>query len=260
MNLCSKAQSIRLSVLNIAYEKKISHLGGTFSCVDLLVALYYGGILNLSGDKDRLILSKGHACLALYAILVDLGVMEQSILDTYGHDGGLGAQLDINTSGVDWNTGSLGHSVGVCSGMALAAQIDRSNRHAYTIVGDAECYEGSIWEAMEFSGCRQLSNLTVIVDRNRLSVTESLDDDSFFGNMPQLVTGFGWGYDSIDGHSPVEIIDAVKASKSSGRPTLIVANTIKGKGISFMENQAQWHHGAPSEEEYQQAKKEIIGG
>lgn len=261
MNLHDKSQDVRLSVLDIAYKKKISHLGGTFSCVDLLVALYYGDVLNLSGeDRDRMILSKGHACLALYAILVDLGLMQQETLDTYGCNGGLGAQLDINTPGIDWNTGSLGHSVGVCSGMALSAQIDQSDMHAYTIVGDAECYEGSIWEAMAFAGHRQLSNLTVLIDRNRLSVTEPLDDDSFFGNMPLLAGGFGWDCKTINGHSFAEIIDVMKDSKLSDRPTLVIANTIKGKGISFMENQAHWHHGAPSDEEYQQAKKEIAGG
>lgn len=258
MNLQEKARNIRLSVLDIAYKKKISHLGGTFSCIDVLVALYYGGIL--SPSIDRFILSKGHACLALYVILSDLGRLRQSTLDRYGDNGGLGAQLDIHTAGVDWNTGSLGHSIGVCAGMALAAQIEKSEMHAYTIVGDAEYYEGSVWEAMSFAGKRKLSNLTVIVDRNRLSVTESLDDDSFFGKMSELSECFGWGYKSINGHSFPEIINALTSLKMSNLPSLLIANTIKGKGISFMENQAKWHHGAPSQAEYEQAKKEIERG
>jgi transketolase len=252
-----KSRFIRKSVLKTAYEKGISHFGGTFSCTDLLVALYYANII---GSKDKFILSKGHACLALYVILVDLGILDESALMTYGQSGGLGAQLDINTPGIDWNTGSLGHSVGVCSGFALGAKIDKNDFLAYTIVGDAEITEGSVWEAFLFAGKMRLSNLIVIIDRNRLSVTEKLDDDTFFGQLPALCSLLNWHVQTIDGHDFAQILAALDNAKVSHLPNLIIANTIKGKGVSFMENNVRWHHGAPNESEMAIALQELSDG
>lgn len=255
MNLLDKARWTRLKVLEIANSKGIGHLGGTFSCVDLLVSLYYGGFLK---KNDKFILSKGHACLALYSILVDLGILDQLALESYGINGGLGAQLDINVPGIDWNTGSLGHSIGICAGISLSAQLDGTDAYAYTIIGDAELAEGSVWEAISFAGGRRLANLVVIVDRNRLSVTEVLPDDSFFGELPNLCKSFGWNSQVIDGHNFPQIIGAFEMSKSSQLPTIIIANTIKGKGVSFMENKVQWHHGKITEDENARAMKELL--
>ncbi len=258
-----KSQQLRLQILQIADKKRMGHLGGTFSCVDLLVALYYGNILRIDSqnpqwqERDRFILSKGHACLALYPILIDLGFMHQDI-NTYCEDGGLGAQLDVGMSGVDWNTGSLGHALGVCCGLALAAKLDNSNRRAYTVLGDAECAEGSIWEAIAFAGEHKLANLVGIIDRNRLSVTEVLDDDSFFKAYPALLESLDWTCLVIDGHSFFAIMSALRMAIASSKPTMILANTIKGKGVSFMENKIKWHHAMPSTEEISQAKKELM--
>jgi len=257
-----KAKFIRLRALEKTVEKNRGHLGGTYSCTDLLVALYYE-VLNIGPRnpkldyRDRFILSKGHACLALYAILVDVGFIKEDVLNTYGNNGGLGVQLDVSIPGVDWNTGSLGHALGVTSGMALAAKLDNKNYFAYSILGDAEFDEGSIWEAIAFASDHNLNNLICIVDRNRLSVTEVLEDNAIFRNLGSIMESFGWHYQEIDGHSFPEILEALENAQLSDRPSLILANTVKGKGVSFMENGLKWHHSVPTKEEYEIAKKEL---
>ena len=172
------SSKIRLSALEESVRAGRGHLGGTYSCVEILVYLYYGRVLQVDpknpnwSDRDRFILGKGHACLALYPILVDLGFMPTERLHTYGKNGGLGGQLDNTIPGVDWNTGSLGHALGVCAGMALSAKLDNKKYSAYAVLGDAECEEGAIWEAITFAGKNKLNNLIGLIDRNRLSVTE----------------------------------------------------------------------------------------
>lgn len=261
--LKSKSRAIRLESLERSVAAGKGHLGGTFSCVDLLSALYYGGILRVDAarprwpDRDRLILSKGHACLALYSILADLGFMTRERMETYGLNGGLGGQLDLSVPGVDWNTGSLGHALGVCAGISLAAKLDGKDFYAYTILGDAELAEGSVWEAIAFAADRQLGNLVGIIDRNRLSVTDVLEDDAIYRNLERTLDGFGWTYVEIDGHSFPAIFTAFETAKASPRPTMIVANTIKGKGVSFMENEVKWHHGVPTRDEIAVARREL---
>lgn len=259
--LTAIAKSIRLGALEAAVKAGRGHLGGTYSCVDILVALYYGGILQadkpLRKDRDRFIFSKGHACLALYPILYDLGFITQEQLDSYGTNGGLGAQLDITIPGVDWNTGSLGHSLGVCAGIALAAKMDNKGYHAYTLIGDAECDEGSIFEAIKFAGDMNLYHLTCIVDRNRLSVTDHIEKDSFLDNCHNTIDPFEWDCIRIDGHDIEEMINVFALSRNSLRPTMIIANTIKGKGVSFMENEQKWHHELPQGEQLELARKEL---
>jgi transketolase len=259
-----KSKAVRLECIEMAFSAGKGHMGGTLSCVDMLVSLYYGGIMDLNPFdpfRDRFILSKGHACLALYSILNDLGILSKEALKTYGENGGLGGQLDISIPGVDWNTGSLGHSLGVCAGMAMASKLEKDNSfHACTLVGDAECAEGSIWESLMFITEHKLGNVTLMIDRNRLSVTEVLDDDSFFKNLPSIVNNFGWECFEINGHSHKEILEAMVYSKKTKNPLVIVANTIKGKGISFMENNVKWHQGIPSEEQMKIARKELKDG
>lgn len=258
-----KARRIRLTALEYTVAAGKGHLGGTYSCVDLLVALYYGGILHIDpkrpdwADRDRFILSKGHACLALYSILVDLGFMPRERLETYGSDGGLGGQMDVSIPGVDWNTGSLGHALGVAAGMALAARLDGRHYAAFTLVGDAEIAEGSVWEAIAFASDHSLSNLIAIVDRNRLSVTEVIEDDAIFHNFKGKMEAFGWACLEIDGHSYPSIMNALEQSHGADRPTMVLANTIKGKGVSFMENVLKWHHAVPGQSEVEIARREL---
>jgi len=259
------SKSIRLQVLRVGFRSGKGHLGGTYSCVDLLVSLYYGDALKFNvwnpthPDRDRFILSKGHACLALYPILLDLGFISQEKFNSYGHNGGLGSQLDVSISGVDYNTGSLGHSLGVCAGMALAAILDNKDYMAYTIIGDAECDTGSFWEAIKFAGQLQLSKLCCIIDRNRFSVTEEIEYDPLLDN-PTMLRHFNWDFCEIDGHDFDEINNALQNARDTDKPTMIIANTIKGKGVSFMESSVKWHHSMPTEKEYKMAEKELLDG
>lgn len=262
----TKARWVRRLVLDTTAATGKGHLGGTYSCTDLLVALYYGGVLNFDPknpqwqDRDRFLIGKGHACLALYSMFTDLGLMSQERFDSYGVDGGLGGQLDRSIPGVEYNTGSLGHVLGVASGMALAAKMDGKDYRSYALLGDAECYEGSIWEALIFAGEQNLDKLVGIIDRNRLSVLDVLDDEGFFNEFPAKVRSFGWECYEINGHSFHEIFQAFDAVKSSRKPVMILANTIKGKGVSFMENQIKWHHGPPNGDELELARQELSAG
>jgi transketolase len=257
------SKKIRLQVFEQAIKAGIGHLGGTFSCIDLLVGLYYGGTFRFDPEnsqfveRDRLILSKGHACLALYSIFLEKGFISRETYMTFGRDGGLGAQLDVSTPGVDWNTGSLGHSIGITAGISLALRLNGKSNYAFSIIGDAELSEGSAWEAIAFAGDQNLSNLVVIIDRNKLSVTEVLEDDAIYSNLGLKVESFGWNFVEIDGHSQLEIVNFLNSIRNSTKPTMLLANTIKGKGVSFMENQIKWHHAMPTPEEIVLARNEL---
>lgn len=259
-----KANRIRRHVLQIVADTGKGHLGGTFSCIELFVALYYGDILRCDPknpkwvDRDRFVVGKGHACLAMYDIFIDKGYMPAAWLETYGCNGArLSGQLNLDTPGVEYNTGSLGHAIGVAAGMALSARMDNSVRRIYALVGDGECAEGSIWESIMFSGQQCLKNLTGIIDRNHLGVTDILEDDEDSGFLDRKIKACGWDCIVIDGHSFDEIFAAFEQIKKCSRPCMIIADTIKGKGVSFMENGVKWHHSVPSAEEYAQALKEL---
>lgn len=262
--LMKKAAWVRMEVLESVVSGGKGHIGGTYSCVDLLVGLYYGKILRFKPDdlqwedRDRFILSKGHASLALLAIFKDMGIISQELYETYGRNGGLGGQVDLSLPGIETNTGSLGHSVGIAAGMALAAKLDSKDYYTYTMIGDAELFEGSVWEALMFGSQHKLNNLVVIIDRNRLSVMETIDDDnSIFMNFGRKLELFGWNYLELDGHNTEEILTVFKKVKTSDKPSIVMANTIKGKGVSFMENKANWHHGVPTKEQVEMARNEL---
>jgi len=258
-----KVRQIRLRVLAEVYRTGKGHIGSTFSCVDILAVLYYDGFIKLNkknsqGEaRDKFILSKGHACLALYCILSDLGIIPDRKLSTYGLDGGLGGQLDIKLPGVDFNTGSLGHSVGVAAGMALANKLDNKKQGVYTLIGDSELFEGSVWEAIIFAGDNNIGNLTCIIDRNKFTVCEKLLDNSIYKNLGQKIKMMGWNFIEIDGHDFKQLITAFKKTTQSTKPTMILANTIKGKGVSFMENGLGWYTQSPTTQEYSAARKEL---
>jgi len=262
--LREKAHRLRVRVLETAYRTKKAHIGGTYSCVELLVALYHGGILKYDlknpqwDERDRLAIGKGHVCLAIFYILVDIGFMDSSRLDEYGTDGSsLGGQLDTSVPGVETNTGSMGHALGLAAGMALAAKLDNKKYKSIALIGDGECTEGSIWESASFASRQSLNNLTCLVDRNKLSVTEVLEEDGPHGRIEDKFRACGWDVFTIDGHSFDEIFNAFAETERSKKPVAIIADTIKGKGISFMENGIKWHHGIPNEKEYELAKKEL---
>lgn len=259
-----KSSQIRIRALEDALRAGKGHLGGSFSCVELLVSLYYGEFIRISSEapkylnRDFFIMGKGHACLSLYPILLDLGFISKERYLEYGKNGSsLGGQLDITIPGVEYNTGSLGHALGICAGIAKASQIDNKNNRAIAMLGDAECDEGSIWEAILFAAEHKLNNLICIIDRNRLSVTQQIDSEILFGKFEEKMNLFEWDCHTIDGHEFSEIYRALEKATNAKRPTMILANTIKGKGVSFMENDVKWHHSMPSEKEIHIARKEL---
>ena len=259
----SKSKWLRQLVL----EKTIStngkcHIGSTFSCIELLVALYYGKVLKFNpkipnwDNRDIFVLGKGHACYALYNILADLGFFDFSFLDEYGEQGGsLGVQLNRNTPGIEYNTGSIGNAVGICSGTALAFRIDNKDMKSIALIGDGECQEGSVWESITFASSYKLNNLIVIVDRNRIGATEYIEDS---GNLKEKVIANGWECIEIDGHSFEDIFKSFDYIGKNKSPYMIIANTIKGKGVSFMENNKKWHSAALNEEEIKIARSELL--
>lgn len=259
-----KAKWVRIEALESLVRGGKGHIGGSYSCVEILVALYYGQFVRIDSknpkhpDRDRFIMGKGHACLSLYPILLDLGFISKERYQEYGVNGGsLGGQLDLSIPGVEYNTGSLGHALGLCAGMAYSFKLDGKDSRAIALIGDAECDEGAIWEAIMFAGDRELKNLVCIVDRNRLSVTEVIEGETVFGKIEEKLNGFGWDCVQIDGHNFEEIFSALDRAATSNRPMMIVANTIKGKGVSFMENGVKWHHTVPTQNEVEIARREL---
>jgi transketolase len=254
---------VRLDVLEVAGTSGGGHLGGTFSSVDILVNLFSSNLFDfktknkLGKDVDKFILSKGHACLAYYSILYRQNLITNDLMNTFAKNDGLGAQLDISVPFVDWNTGSLGHSIGICAGMAHASKLNRSKSKAVTLIGDSELAEGASWEAIAYAGDNQLSNLIVIIDRNRLSVTTRIENDSIYSGLDLKLESFGWKFIEINGHRHEELSKGLNLAVHSSKPVLMLANTLKGKGVSFMENNPIWHHTRPTEEQLGAAKNEL---
>lgn len=259
-----KARWLRRQVLETIAVAKRGHIGGTFSCVDIFVALYYGGVLRFDPkdpkwkDRDRLIVGKGHVCLALYHIWQDLGFLSLSRVQEFGTNGSsLSGQLNLDTPGVEYNSGSLGNAVGIAAGMALAAKMDEKNYRCFALIGDGECAEGSIWESVMFASSYKLDNLICIIDRNHLGVTDVVEIDDGSGKLEDKFKICGWEVSVIDGHNFKELLSVFNSLDKLKQPKVIIADTIKGKGISFMENGIKWHHSVPNEEEIESARKEL---
>ena len=264
MILEKKAAEIRKTILEMIYRANFGHVGGAFSVTDILVALYYKH-LNISPeniaspDRDRFILSKGHAVEALYAILADRNFIPREDLLTYSQFGSPYMCHPTNKiTGIEMNTGSLGHGLGVGVGMALAAKMDKKNFRVCVVLGDGELAEGSVWEAAMAGSHYKLDNLIAIVDRNNLQMTGLTEDVMTLNPLAARWENFGWNVLLIDGND-LDAIDAAitLAKKTCGKPTAIIANTIKGKGVSFMENRAEWHHKVPNAEQFKIAMAEL---
>lgn len=262
--LTEKSRKLRVSVLEMIIAANKGHIGGAFSCMDILVALYYSGILRFDPlnpyweERDRFLLSKGHSGSALFAVLADLGFFSESELSTYCKNGSLlGGHPDRRVPGVEADTGSLGHGLGIAAGMALAAKMDKRPFRVIVLVGDGECCEGAVWEAIVFAARHCLDNLTLIVDRNRQCVLDYTEDCAPLDSLAAKLTSFGWDTREIDGHSFTDILEAVGRIPAIGHPLAIVANTVKGKGVSFMEGGLKWHHSVPNATERELAFKEL---
>jgi transketolase len=261
-----KANYIRNLVLDMCCGAGTGHITSSFSCTEMLVALYYGGILNVDPknpeweDRDRFILSKGQASVILYPILADLGFFPKDELKRFNKaDGKFGVHLQHDVPGVEITSGSLGHGFGVATGLALAAKMNKKHHMVIAMLGDGECYEGSIWEAAMFASHNRLNNLVAVVDRNYLCVTNFTENIIELEPIDDKWKSFGWNVKRINGHSFNEIFDAFYdyRSRKSSSPLAIIAETTKGKGISFMCHNPLWHAVVPKGKQAQDAKKEI---
>lgn len=265
-DLKQKANRVRSQILEGIARAGKGHIGGAFSCTDILVALYYSGILRFNPkdanwrDRDRFILSKGHSALALYTILADLGYFPMSHLLNYGQHGSmLGGHPDKNIPGVEIDSGSLGHGLGIGAGLALCAKMDKKDFMTVVLLGDGECCEGSVWEACMFASCHRLNNLTAVVDRNSICATNFVDNCVQMTPLENKWKSFGWDVRTINGHIFEDIISVFKdfRTRKSDKPLAVIANTIKGKGVSFMEGNTNWHHSVPKGEQLEAARREL---
>ena len=265
--LQEKAKIIREGILEEVYTAKSGHPGGSLSVADILTVLYFYE-MNVDEknpkweDRDRLVLSKGHASPALYSTLANRGFFPVEDLKTFRNiNSKLQGHPDMkNVPGVDMTTGSLGQGLSAANGMAIAGKLDNKNYRVYCILGDGEIQEGQIWEAAMTSSKYKLDNLCVIVDNNNLQIDGKISDVMSPYPIDNKFKEFGFKIICIDGHNIQEIKDALDVAKNiKGQPVCIVAKTIKGKGVSYMENQASWHGKAPSEDEYNQAILELGG-
>lgn len=262
MNLTSL--NVRKRTLTMANAcKRNTHLGGALSIVELLTVLYRD-VMNYDfsnpewEDRDRFILSKGHCALTLDAILTETGVISEEEAADYLQDGSkLSAHPIMNVShGIEASSGSLGQGISLAVGLAKAAKIKGKTHKVYTLVGNGECDEGSVWEAVMLASQWGLDNLTIIVDDNKLQGDGASTDIVDQGNFIDRFTAFGCTVVSVDGHNEQEILDAFKAD-SEGKPKVIIGNTIKGKGVSFIENNNDWHHNRLTDSLYEQAMTEL---
>ena len=264
-NLKLIATDIRLGILEAVFGAKSGHPGGALSSADILACLYFNE-LNIDPknpkmeNRDRFVLSKGHSCPGLYSALAHRGFFSKDLLKTFRHtDSILQGHPDMKyIPGVDMSSGSLGQGFSCACGMALSAKISGKDYRTYTLVGDGESQEGQIWESIMFAAHYKLDNLCMIIDNNGLQIDGKVSD--VMNTMPYdtKLKAFGWHVIEIDGHNYDEILNAFKeARETKGQPTAIIAKTIKGKGVSFMENQAGWHGKAPNEEQYLQSKSEL---
>lgn len=264
-NLQNKALNIRKSIVEMIYKASSGHPGGALSCADILTVLYFSEMrINVENPKDenrdRLVLSKGHASAALYATLAEKGFFpKEDLLGFRNINSILQGHPDRNKiPGVDMSTGSLGQGLSVASGMAIAGKLDNKDYRVYAIMGDGEIEEGQIWEAAMTASHYKLDNLCAIVDYNNLQLDGKVTEVMNPTPIDEKFKSFGFHVINIDGNNIDEILNAFKEAKTvKEKPTAIIAKTIKGKGVSFMENQAGWHGKAPSKEEYEMAIQEL---
>jgi transketolase len=258
------ARRIRLHVLDMTSTGGSSHIGAAFSIADILAALY-GKVLKVfptepnRKDRDRFILSKGHAGAAVYAALAETGFFPLSWLSTHYRNGSLlsGHVSHKGVPGVEFSTGSLGHGLPVAVGIALAAKQKQQSHRVYVLLGDGECDEGSNWEAALFASHHKLTNLTVLIDYNKLQSLASVADTLALEPFASKWASFGWEVQEIDGHNLTQLITVLPQTSGGLQPRCIICHTVKGKGVSFMENSVLWHYRTAKGDEYDAALREL---
>lgn len=259
-----QSEKNRKRLVEVVYKAKSGHIGGDLSCLDVLTVLYFNTMnvnaWDLKSDtRDRFIMSKGHCVEALYVTLESKGFITEDILDTLGNFGSvLSGHPTIEIPGVEVNSGALGHGLSVGVGMALAAKMNEQRYRTFVLMGDGEQGEGSIYEAAMAANQYGLDNLVAIIDRNRLQISGTTEEVMSLENMYQRWSAFGWDVIEMDGNNICDIVNTFNAiDYSNHKPHLLISHTIKGKGVSYMEGVAKWHHGVPSEEQYEKAIREI---
>lgn len=265
-NLTALSYDLRKDIVEIICAGKAGHIGGDMSVVDTLVALYFKQ-MNIGPDmmddpnRDRFVMSKGHSVEALYAVLAKKGFfpLEQVLTEFSKFGSKFIGHPNNKLPGIEMNSGSLGHGLPVCVGMALAGKMNKQDYRVYTVMGDGELAEGSVWEGAMAAAHYKLDNLCAVVDRNRLQISGNTEDVMAHDDLHERFRSFGWNViDVKDGNSIDELNAAFDAAKTvKGKPTVLIANTVKGCGSEVMENKAAWHHHVPNEEEYAQIMKDL---
>ena len=256
------ARRIRRHALAMAHRAKTAHIGSCLSVADILAVLY-SDVLSVRPEqpeweeRDRLILSKGHAAMALYATLAERGFFPVAELEEYGHpESRLCGHVHADVPGVEVSTGSLGHGLSIGCGMALAAKADKSHSRVFVVLSDGECQEGSIWEAAMFACHRELGNLTAVIDRNRIQACGRTEDVMRLEPLAMKWAAFGWEVEDVGGHDHAALRDALRP-QAPNRPRAIIARTVKGRGVSFMEDTIEWHYRHPDDAELKTALREL---
>jgi transketolase len=258
-----KSVHLRKKTLEAIYEAGAGHTGGSLSCLDILNVLY-NRILNVSPEtfgsatRDRYVQSKGHSVEALYAVLADRGFFPEADLKTICHyKSHFVGHPTRHIPGIEMNTGALGHGLPISTGMAIASKMDAASYRVFTLLGDGELAEGSNWEAALAAAHYKLDNLTAIIDHNTLQISGHTRDVMSNEPLDEKWRAFGWIVKVVNGHDYAALTEALSKPAETGKPTCVIANTTKGKGVSFMENVAKWHHGVPSDAELKQALAEL---
>ncbi len=263
--LARKANEMRISILQTVVRAGGGHIGGAFSIIDVMTALYFRVLCHdpknpAWPERDRLIFSKGHGCLALYAVLAETGYFGKERLESFCEDGGQLAghpERDF-VPGVEITSGSLGHGLPIAVGTALAARMDKQDHHTFVVLSDGECNEGSVWEAVMAATRFELDSLTMIIDSNKYGSLGQVSEFMHLEPLVEKLRAFGFSAHEVDGHSMIEIVEVLeKAPLVRGKPNAIVAHTVKGKGVSYMENVTKWHYRAPNEQEAAIALSEL---
>jgi transketolase len=261
----AKAKAIRLDALRMVYAAQLGHPGGDMSVTDILATLFFG-VLRYDPKqpdapwRDRFVMSKGHCTGSFYATLAEAGYFDRALLDTYMQPlSRLNGHPNRNyLPGVETNTGPLGHGMPVAVGMAIAGQMDKADYRVFVVTGDGEQQEGSNWEAGMTAGHRRLANLTLIIDRNRLQQGATVEETNTLEPLADKWRAFGWEVVEVDGHDVDQLYRVLGAPIGDRqKPLCVIAHTIKGRGISFMENEVKWHHGIPNAEQFETAVREL---
>jgi len=259
-----QAEVNRKRLIEVIYNAKAGHTGGDLSCLNMMTALYFG-YMNLdpkdlkNPNRDRFILSKGHCVESLFVVLEAMGILSKEVLDTLGkYDSPLAGHPTINVPGIEVNSGALGHGLSIGVGISIAAKMDKKSYKTFVMMGDGEQGEGSIYEAAMAGSHYKLDNLVAIIDRNRLQISGCTEDVMAIDSVSERWSAFGWDVIEVNGDCMKDIVEKLNGIDfNNGKPHLLISNTTKGLGVSYMENVAKWHHGVPTEEQYKQALEDI---